>query len=472
MTITTIDLPFDVLYIIFVLCWDKIGSPKRPFPMVASHVCRKWRHYALETPSFWANLNFRDSRPQLEKYTTWLERSGKSPLSFVFEAQPFGQRSIKNLKDIMQLILPHSNRWRSLEIFYVPYKVIRVIFDRLLNVPMPGLTNLEVTPDDLGGRVAASGKWRFRPFLRGGAPNLRKMTINRLSYEHINARFQSLVVLEIFDKDVALERASVIALKIHHLLSRLPHLQILRFLSGTFNPRRVNGGAVQSLRSDGTPPLTHPSLIELSIQGPPKTINAIIPSLILPQVRYFLDRTRWGPDQWEITLDISCLRVLANSHPFPSLISIRLGGNSSLWRLPSYLASNPPPIGGHLLHLQGALVGLPNLRALTFEQIDWQNGQYLRCLARVCPQLQWLTFVACTGYTLAELESIFEERQKLETTGSIKRLAICGLGIPIQSSTEWEAMKWLDKAFKFVYEPGVGAEELGWDYLSSVEKLS
>ncbi|KAG8940373.1 hypothetical protein FRC04_005392 [Tulasnella sp. 424] len=471
MTITIIDLPFDVLYIIFVLCWDKNWIRKQPFPVVASHVCRRWRHYALETPSFWANLTFRDSRPQLEKYATWLERSGKSPLGFVFGAQPFQQRSVKNLKDIMQLILPHSNRWRFLYIFYIPYKITRMIFDRLLNVPMPGLTNLEVMADDLGGRMAASGKWRFRPFLRGGAPNLREMTINRLSYEHINARFQSLVVLDIFDRDIALERASVVALKIHHLLSRLPQLQILRLRSGVFNPRRVNGGAVQSLRSDSAPPLTHPSLVELSIQGPPKTINAIIPSLILPQVRYFLDRTRSGPDQWEITLDISCLRVLANSHPFPNLISIRLGGNSSLWRLPDPV-SNRPPSGGHLSYLQAALVGLPSLRALTFEQIDWQNGQYLRCLARVCPQLQWLTFMACTGYTFAEIQSICEERQKLETTGLIKRLAICGLQSPTQSPTELEAMKWLDKAFEFVYKPGVGPEELQWDYLSNVEKLS
>lgn len=161
------DLPFDILFIIFDLCWEKRTHPERPFPMIASHVCRKWRQHTLGTPSFWAIVNIRDSRPQLEKYQTWLERSGESPLTIVLGDEPFEQRSIKNIKDIMRLIVPHANRWKSLKIWYIPQKIIQVIFDRLLDVPMPSLTELEVNPEDpaFQSHIPAATKWRFRPFV-------------------------------------------------------------------------------------------------------------------------------------------------------------------------------------------------------------------------------------------------------------------------------------------------------------------
>ncbi|KIO17231.1 hypothetical protein M407DRAFT_33117 [Tulasnella calospora MUT 4182] len=78
---TSIDLPYDILYIIFVLCWSKIYSRNQlSFPTIASHVCRKWREHALDTPAFWASLDFRDSSPQLKKHQIWLERSKDYPL--------------------------------------------------------------------------------------------------------------------------------------------------------------------------------------------------------------------------------------------------------------------------------------------------------------------------------------------------------------------------------------------------------
>lgn len=468
MTNSILDLPFDVLYIIFTLCWEKNLPTRRHFPIILSHVCQKWRQYALETPSFWVALNFRDYRHdlKLEKYRAWLERSGEAPLTIVFGPEPFKQRSVKNAKNIMRLILPHSNRWKSLEILNTPRKIIRVIFDRLLDVPLPSLAKLEVGLQDPIFWREPTTKWRFRPFLVGGAPNLREIIVKRLSYNYIDNRFRSLAVLDIFDRDMTFERPPAIALKIHHLLSRLPHLQALRLRTARSSPRYEDHNGVHSVHSIAQP-LTHPSLVELSIEALPSTRNTIISSLILTEVRYFVDRSRANPKEWEITLDLSCLRHLDQSRPFPKLVSLRLGGNRSMFSG----ASRRPGNGGHLEYLAGALEGLPGLKALTFVQIDWLNGYYLHCLARVCPELQWMTLVSCSGYTLMDLRSMIEERQKLGPVDSIKRIAVCGLPAWTETSPELEAREWLEGALEFSYKPETGIEEPGWDYLSNVERL-
>lgn len=296
------------------------------------------------------------------------------------------------------------------------------------------------------------------------------MVIERLSCEYIDGRFPSLTVLDVVDAKLATERPSVMAVKVQQILSRLPNLQVLR-LSSVLQGLGGRGGERNGMQSihHVPQPITHASLAELSIQAPPPTRNTIISSLVLPEVRYFLDRSRDRPEEWEVALDVSCLRILGNSRPFPNLISLRLGGNTSLWQ-PLAALSSGPPNGGPLASLAGALEGLPMLKALTFDQIHLVDGHHLHCLARVCPLLEWLTLVRCVGYTLKDLQSMAVKRRQLESMGTIKRIVSCGLYVRKENITEWEAKEWLDEALEFLYEPH-GSEEPGWDYLTRVENL-
>ncbi|KAG8957584.1 hypothetical protein FRC00_003778, partial [Tulasnella sp. 408] len=127
------------------------------------------------------------------KYQIWLERSKGHPLDIFLGGFLFYQRSIKTIKEVMRLIVPCTDRWRTLRMFLLPDKIARVIFDRLLKVPMPMLIKLEVVHNP----NPAPTKWRFRPFLFGGAPQLQYMTLERLSCDYIDARFTSLRVLDI-----------------------------------------------------------------------------------------------------------------------------------------------------------------------------------------------------------------------------------------------------------------------------------
>ncbi|KIO17232.1 hypothetical protein M407DRAFT_244844, partial [Tulasnella calospora MUT 4182] len=111
------------------------------------------------------------------------------------------------------------------------------------------------------------------------------------------------------------------------------------------------------------------------------------------------------------------------------------------------------------------------LKALTFDQVHWGNGQHFHCLARVCPLLQWLTFVSCLGYKLQDMKSMLMERRNLESMSPIKRIVSCDGYICWRSRlAELEAKEWLDGALEFVYKPQ-SSEEPGWDYLTRVEKL-
>lgn len=461
------DLPYDILYTIFCLCWDKMHPRTQlSFPTIASHVCRRWRDYALDTPTFWSSLNFEGYPLRLEKYQNWLGRSKDCPLDIALSGSPasrsaFKQRSIKTIKEILRLIVPCSNRWRTLKLSFVGGKVIRVVFDRLLDIPMPSLTKLEV----MGGYYApfhrpGHSKWRFRPFLRGGAPNIRSMVIDRLPCDYIDSRFTGLRVLEVCDAPSRDQMPSVVALKVHYLLSRLPQLHSLRIRFFGYYARYTDRNDAQTLGSYIAPPATHNSLEELSITARPSIRNAVIMSLVLPGVRYFVDYTRVVHER-EIGLGICCLPVIGSTRPFPSLISLRLVGTSTQFDY-SPSDSIDPGNSRNLRHLPGALASLPALRSLTLDRVDLEDEGYLNCLSKTCPELQWLSLAFCTGYTLVELRLIIERRKELRKSDSLVRLAVHGM-VGWRTGSEQKAISWLTEEWNgdFIFAPKSSEDEAG-----------
>ncbi|KAG8926615.1 hypothetical protein FRC01_008620, partial [Tulasnella sp. 417] len=140
------NVPYDIFLMIVFWCWNGgKDNDHSNFPITASHVCRTWRYYALDTGVFWTSLEFRQARPHLAiiKYKVWLERARGSPLDIYIGPQGFKGASVKHAKSIMRLIMPHLSQWRSFRVERVPKKIFLLIFAQLRDVSAPMLEVLK-----------------------------------------------------------------------------------------------------------------------------------------------------------------------------------------------------------------------------------------------------------------------------------------------------------------------------------------
>ncbi|KZP25040.1 hypothetical protein FIBSPDRAFT_929587 [Athelia psychrophila] len=87
--------------------------------ILISHVCQSWRNVALSTPQLWStiivNLGPRDAQRKLDCAKAWIERSRQYPLSISISCL-MPNRSAKAWKELLDILIPHSHRWRSAKI--------------------------------------------------------------------------------------------------------------------------------------------------------------------------------------------------------------------------------------------------------------------------------------------------------------------------------------------------------------------
>lgn len=392
----------------------------------------------LATPAFWAVLEFRQRKPPVEKYETWLERSKDLPLDIFIGPQPFNASSIKHAKAILRLTKPHFERWRSISTFALPDKVFRVIFDRISLDGMGRLDRLETVKVDQGFGVARYStrpsdrrRRRFKPFSNTGEapPALRNLILDGYSARYFTGRCKLFQVWGIIKRFVLDPTRSLH--NFHDFLSALQNLRILEVNDMQFGRYPVETDIPQLIPVSSIPLSTHHSLTQLSLHAKQTTRNTIMSSLILPNLRYPLNPRRAEP-----AISVSCLSHLSRNHPFPQLVSLRL----SISHLPD---DNVIIMG----HLEGALAGLPELKILTFDHVDFVQpggrGSYLSCLGRACLRLRCLILFECDGYTLENLVSIGEERQGAEGLGSPLRIVVRAWELPPGTANELERLKQL-----------------------------
>ncbi|KAG8927779.1 hypothetical protein FRC01_006933 [Tulasnella sp. 417] len=455
------NIPYDIFLLIAYLCWDD-GKDKyySDFPIIASHVCRTWRRYALDTGVFWATLGFRQARihPAIMKYKVWLERARGSPLDIFIGPHPFKKASVKHAKAIMRLIMPHVSHWRSFRVDRVPKKISRLIFDRLRDVSAPMLESLKV----VGERPRrpfqpyTTTRCKIKPFVHGEAAKLIELAVVGFPHDYFVTRFTKLQVLQLtqFEFSRAGEMENVKS--IQHILLSLPNLHTLHI--------HCESLAMDHHRFPGqVPPLpriSHPSLTELWIHLPEDSHDAILSCLDLPRVRYFLT-----PVQLEAAVRPHLLLPLSQHHPFSNLISLWITGDYSPYNTWTGYTGE-----GELTHLEGALAGLPLLKALTLERVNFVGGKWLLCVGTTCPRLQWLTLVQYGGCTLEQIRTVVEARQTRPGFDALVRLAIQQTTVRNSITTDKEAEEWLRRSLTYKFDDAV--DDLKRDtYLSVVQGL-
>ncbi|KAG8940116.1 hypothetical protein FRC04_005643 [Tulasnella sp. 424] len=396
-------------------------------------------------------------------YHEWFARLKNAPFDVYIGWKHFTGASVKHAKAIMRLIMPHISHLRSLYTAYIPLKILQLILNRLSDANAPLLEKLRLArlrssyddrPESLQKKI------KIKLFQHGQVPSLKEVELDGLPHDYVTTHFGE--TLSTFKISPRTEFATPQddARLAQRILSQSPGLRAFGF----FGVTRALGDA-QAVPNPPLPPVHHAGLQEMYIRANQPTRNMIMCSLTLPRIRYFLNDFKD-----ELPLGLSCLQHIGLG-PFPSLISLRLRGNRRSWGATN--DTRDPLNSRNLMQLSSALEALPELRALTFQNVDFENaGCLIKCLggAKCCPRLQWLTLLQCLGYTVHELRSVVETRRSLKNVDPLVRVTVYEWP-PSTSSIHGddEARDWLGQAVDFRASVTYTLEDPEQNYLRVVE---
>ncbi|KIO30846.1 hypothetical protein M407DRAFT_20170 [Tulasnella calospora MUT 4182] len=422
-------LPYDDLHLIFSLCWDPSSNT---FPITASHVCRRWRSFILEMPAFWSHVRFHheEHRLSMESYATWILRSKDAPLNIMISDKPFKESATRNVEAIMKLIGPHTQRWRSFQIDHAALKAIRIILDHLSQCSLPQLENLRIVEWSNGFRGRDEPEWGSLGRLAFDTPQLRELELVGVVADFSSPLFHNLQTLHLEDEYFEQLEAQTAKNIIHQILRQSPHLKQLHLENPRFRVRLLHRNT-PSLPPTIEDPLSHSSLLDLTLDLRRTAYDAIIPSIKFPALCSIC-----SPRKSTVTLDSWHLQSLARNSPFPSLKQISLSGHTN----------NPQ----HNLYLPDALSSLTSVEQLGLEQFDMaQVANALANLGHSCPQLGELDLYNCTKVDLNEIRSLVDRRLRVDGMTGLRNVRILG-GVD-DAFPELEATKkWLRQHVKHV----------------------
>ena len=133
------------------------------FQLTVSHVCKHWRAVALETPALWSLIDVEtggQATPSYRRASAYLSRTKEYPLSISIDVNEWDpdDESISSeqsdnhppetsaqLLKIMDLLLPHTGRWRKFKLVAEDYFHFHTALSRLCSAPPASLLeNLEL----------------------------------------------------------------------------------------------------------------------------------------------------------------------------------------------------------------------------------------------------------------------------------------------------------------------------------------
>ncbi|KAG9015679.1 hypothetical protein FRB90_004468 [Tulasnella sp. 427] len=365
------------------------------FGIALSHVCRTWREHVLAMPLLWNHLKVDQPNPRWAQVAAQLERSDQAPLDISIHNCAFRKSAIPRVRELMRLILPHLNRWRSLSLLYLPYKIKRIIWDNIRGKSAPLLKQIRMGPglDRMsGGRTQCS--WNARNIL-DGFQNLEDVEWAYMGKSHKSVpTFIKLRRLIVPLGTLKLSNIPFVHL-IRQILTDSPTLETLEIFNGPLN-QEESTNAVDGL---DLPLLTHHTLRELRIEGGDRIVrirSAIVRSLVLPKLQRFADGYHYLD-----ALDLSSCKTIAKENSLPALRALSITGDLE-YRAPSFHASKP--------FLPAAIHNLVKLRVLTLSDINFDSRRWLPNLGSSCPHLRWLLIIYCVGYDIPSIRAIVKNR--------------------------------------------------------------
>ncbi|KAJ7623944.1 hypothetical protein DFH06DRAFT_1481783 [Mycena polygramma] len=135
-----LTLPSEITSEIFVYIlppypdFTDLVGPSSPTPL--THICRRWREIALDTPQLWRAISSSDScdaKREPHIFELWLKRSRHCPLSI-----KLGTNKDWASNELVDAVIPHRARWQYLKVD------VEVENLRIFDGPMPLLRILEL----------------------------------------------------------------------------------------------------------------------------------------------------------------------------------------------------------------------------------------------------------------------------------------------------------------------------------------
>ncbi|GBE88829.1 hypothetical protein BKA93DRAFT_774904 [Sparassis latifolia] len=237
-----------------------------PFPMLVASVSRRWRNLTLTTPTLWTNLHISMEGPR-----SWaslaLTRSATHLLDITIDGRV---ESTSRLEEIathghaeaprrtptivsrLNLLVPHSNRWRKFTVITHHSIDIKVVGEIIKNVQSPFLEHLRLSLT--GSGPAGNQEVPLPAILGGGAPMLSAVRLDSVS---LPWRSMPLSGLSAIDIRWMWDRTKLMYPQFRDLLADSPSLQ-----------RLILRGRHVELRPSSTYESIHvPSLRYLELSG-------------------------------------------------------------------------------------------------------------------------------------------------------------------------------------------------------------
>jgi hypothetical protein len=185
------------------------------YPIILSHVVRRWRHIAMSTSILWTSIILTHPSPwsQLSRTVAYLSRSHRRPLDIFLDFRDPSwnwqedQHSFgwKHMENVIRLLSPHVSRWRNLELFTDTWSPIFTFLWYLRKVQSaPMLESISLSRCNI---YFASRGEVFRPvalkqsipLLGGGEAlkRLRKVVLAGVHVDWSNSGLRDLVELEL-----------------------------------------------------------------------------------------------------------------------------------------------------------------------------------------------------------------------------------------------------------------------------------
>lgn len=163
----------EICHIIFAFCADEpcnldcVPLDNDPFetcfPILLSHVCRRWRTMVLRNPALWTNIHVRPMTMDTFRARLWLDRSANMPLQVTIcpsqlRKMSWDMRSIcTTIIPIIHQFVPHLLRIKSFKT-NLGTQVLPILFPQGKMVQMPVLQDLSLFIDDPSVETSSLGQ--------------------------------------------------------------------------------------------------------------------------------------------------------------------------------------------------------------------------------------------------------------------------------------------------------------------------